>query len=69
MKQDLKSPAARDRRVQDASYDRKRRRLSVCLITSLAIADFVDPELTAEGAKRVMPGNVGILTLVAELCE
>jgi B12 binding domain len=69
MKQDLESPAARDRRVHEASYDPKRRGLSVCLITSLAIADFVDPELTAEGAKRVMPGNVGILTLVAELRE
>jgi radical SAM superfamily enzyme YgiQ (UPF0313 family) len=42
-------------------------RLRICLITSLSIADFVDAELTAEGAKRIMPGNVGILTLASVL--
>jgi hypothetical protein len=67
MEQDLGLPAVRARRVQDAGHLPKR--LSVCLITSLAIADFVDPGLTAEGTRRVMPGNVGVLTLVAELRE
>jgi radical SAM superfamily enzyme YgiQ (UPF0313 family) len=45
------------------------RAAKVCLITSLSIADFVDPELTAGGAQRIMPGNVGVLTLVAVLRE
>lgn len=43
------------------------RSVTVCLITSLSIADFVDPELTAESAQQFMPGNVGVLTLVAVL--
>src|SRR3712207_5333972 len=67
MEQDLDFPAARDRSVHDAGHIP--RRPSVCLITSLAIADFIDPELTAEATRRVMPGNVGILTIVAELRE
>jgi hypothetical protein len=51
------------------AHDRAARGTKVCLITSLSIADFIDPELTAEGAQRIMPGNVGVLTLVAVLRE
>jgi radical SAM superfamily enzyme YgiQ (UPF0313 family) len=41
--------------------------LKVCLITSLSVVDFIDPDLTAEGAQQFLPGHIGILTLAAVL--
>jgi len=42
--------------------------LTVCLVT-LSLADFIDPELTSEGAGQFMAGNIGVLTLAAVLRE
>ena len=43
--------------------------LTVCLVTALSLADFVDPELTSKGAGQFMAGNIGVLTLAAVLRE
>jgi hypothetical protein len=43
------------------------RKLSVCLITSLSIVDFIDRDATIEAAKKVTPSNIGVLTLAAIL--
>jgi radical SAM superfamily enzyme YgiQ (UPF0313 family) len=59
-------------RTSDRPADRSgrgARKLRVCLITALSMVDFVDAELTANGAKRIMPGNVGVLALAAVLRE
>jgi hypothetical protein len=40
---------------------------TVCFVTPLSIADFVDPDLTLKGSRYIMAGNVGILTLAAQL--
>lgn len=58
--------------VEDANRpllngERTSGKLTVCLITTLSLADFVDPELTAESARQIMPGNIGVLTLAALL--
>ena len=64
---DVYSQSAESKARREASGMGKSGCLKICLITSLSIADFVDSELTAEGAKRIMPGNVGLLTLVSVL--
>jgi len=43
--------------------------LRLCLVTSLSLADFIDPELTSKGAGQFMAGNIGVLTLAAVLRE
>jgi radical SAM superfamily enzyme YgiQ (UPF0313 family) len=47
----------------------KTKPLTVCLVTALSLADFVDPELTSQGAGQFMAGNIGVLTLAAILRE
>jgi radical SAM superfamily enzyme YgiQ (UPF0313 family) len=42
---------------------------TVCFVTPLSLADFVDPDLTIKGSRYIMAGNVGILTLAARLTE
>jgi radical SAM superfamily enzyme YgiQ (UPF0313 family) len=56
--------------VSDRGYETgngSAKALSVCLVTCLSLIDFIDPELTVDGAKDIMPGNIGLLTLVAVL--
>jgi len=43
--------------------------LTVCLVTCLSLIDFIDPDLTVESARDIMPGNIGVLTLTAVLRE
>jgi radical SAM superfamily enzyme YgiQ (UPF0313 family) len=54
-----KSPTRRDESLRSP--------LRICLITSLSVIDFVDPEVTEAANKPILPGNVGILTLAAVL--
>ena len=42
---------------------------TVCFVTPLSLADFVDPDLTVKGSRYIMAGNVGILTLAAGLVD
>jgi B12 binding domain len=43
--------------------------LTVCLVTALSIADFIDPDLTSAGAGQFTAGDIGVLTLAAALRE
>jgi hypothetical protein len=43
------------------------RPLTVCLVTAFNLADLLDPELTAEVARKTTGAQLGILTLAAIL--
>jgi radical SAM superfamily enzyme YgiQ (UPF0313 family) len=53
----------------DAAPERRRKQLSLCLITPFSVVDFVDAELTTNSTKSYLAGNVGILSLAAALRE
>jgi hypothetical protein len=64
----MSGPSRKTRSSDPGSLEGVSGELTVCLVTALTVADFIDPELIAQAHVRT-GAQLGVLTLAARLRE